>query len=378
MLPLHVFWHLYPDQISPAGLPTGLNHISTRLTTYNGSHIPLYGALHRPITWQPDCPGSQPHRVNSYWYVADTPGPAILGLPSSEKLAVMKMNCAIMVGWPSTHPAPVSTTAATTRPATAPEAAKSIRSTDDLIKEFPDQFKGISRFPGKYKIRLCHDAHPMIHAPRKCPFTLCPKVKEHLNKMECLGVITLVDEPTDWVSSVTYIQKANGKLHLCLDPRDLNEAFCCEPHKIPTVEEVAHEFAHSHFFTKLDTYHGYWSIVLDQDSSLLMTFNSPFWKIPFPATSLWPGLFPRHLPEKDGSDPQRVPRMYWNCRWHHHTWLHQGGTWSLPTRPYAYHLQIWLGVQPTENTCEDPSCQLFWLPLQCQQCPPRPGQGQCC
>ena len=147
-----MFQCLYPDQISPAGLPTGLDHVSTRLTAYNGSHIPLYGALHGPIAWQPDCPGAQPHRVNSYWYLADTPGPVILALPSSEKLAVVKMNCAIMVRQPGTHPAPVSTAVATTNPATAPEAAKSIRSTDDLIKEFPDQFKGIGRFPGKYKI----------------------------------------------------------------------------------------------------------------------------------------------------------------------------------------------------------------------------------
>ena len=48
-----------------------------------------------------------------------------------------------------------------------------------------------------------------------------------------------------------------------------------------TVEEVAHEFAHSHFFTKLDAHHGYWSIVLDQDSSLLTTFNSPFGRYHF-------------------------------------------------------------------------------------------------
>ena len=152
VLPLHVFRCLYPDQISPAGLPTGLDHVSTRLTTYNRSHIPLYGALHGPITWQPDCPGSQPHRVKSYWYVADTHGPAILGLPSSEKLAVMKMNCAITVRQPGTHPAPVPTTVSTTKPATAPKAAKAIRSTDDLINKFLDWFKGIGRFPSEYKI----------------------------------------------------------------------------------------------------------------------------------------------------------------------------------------------------------------------------------
>ena len=94
--------------------------------------------------------------------------------------------------------------------------------------------------------------------------------------MECLGVITCVDKPMDWVSSITYVQKANGKLCLCLDPHDLNEAIHCDHHKMPTVEEVAHEFAHSRFFTKLDAHHGYWSIILDQDSSLLTTFNSPF------------------------------------------------------------------------------------------------------
>ena len=163
----------------------------------------------------------------------DTPGPAILGLPSSEKLAVVKMNCAITVRQPCTHPPPVSTTVATNKPATAPEAAKPIRSTDDLIKEFPDLFQGIGRFPGEYKIWLHHDAHPVIHAPRKCPIALHPKVKEHLNKMECLGVITHVDKPMDWVSSITYVQKANGKLCLCLDPRDLNEAIRCDHQKIP-------------------------------------------------------------------------------------------------------------------------------------------------
>ena len=109
ILLLHVFWHLYPNQISPGGLSTGLDHVSTQLTTYNRSHIPLYSALHGPITWQPGHPGAWPHGVNLYWYIADTPGPAILGLPSSEKLAVIKMNCAITVMWPGTKP-PMSCT----------------------------------------------------------------------------------------------------------------------------------------------------------------------------------------------------------------------------------------------------------------------------
>ena len=144
------------------------------------------------------------------------------------------------------------------------------------MREIPDRFTGIGKFPGEYKIWLCPDAHPVIHMPMKCPIALCPKVKEHLAKMEALGVITHVDQPTDWVSSITYIQKANSELHLCLDLHDLNRAIHCNHPKMPTVEEVAHEFANLHYFTKLNAHHGYWSIVLDEESSLLTTFNSPF------------------------------------------------------------------------------------------------------
>ena len=100
-------------------------------------------------------------------------------------------------------------------------------------------------------------------------------------KMEALGVITHVEQPTDWVSSITYIQKANGELCLCLDLLDLNRAIHHNHHKIPTVEEVAHKFANSHYFIKLHAHRGYWSIVLDEESSLLTTFNSPFGRYHF-------------------------------------------------------------------------------------------------
>ena len=99
--------------------------------------------------------------------------------------------------------------------------------------------------------------------------------------MECLVVITCVDEPTDWVSSITYVQMTNGELHLFLDPHDLNEAICCDHHKMLTMEEVAHEFVHSFYFTKLDACHRYWLIILGQESSLLTNFNSPFGRYHF-------------------------------------------------------------------------------------------------
>ena len=38
--------------------------------------------------------------IHSYWYVADTPGPAPLGLPACERLAVVQVICAVMTTQP--------------------------------------------------------------------------------------------------------------------------------------------------------------------------------------------------------------------------------------------------------------------------------------
>ena len=70
-------------------------------------------------------------------------------------------------------------------------------------------------------------------------------------------VITPVDESTDWTSSIAYTWKMSGELCICLDPHDLNNAIHRDHHHTPTVDEVAHEFAHSKDFTKLDVRHGY-------------------------------------------------------------------------------------------------------------------------
>ena len=48
ILPLHLFQQLHPKQTSPDGLPIGLDPVWTKLTTYNGSPIPLYGSSMAP------------------------------------------------------------------------------------------------------------------------------------------------------------------------------------------------------------------------------------------------------------------------------------------------------------------------------------------
>ena len=118
----------------------------------------------------------------------------------------------------------------------------------------------------------------MIHAPRKCRKHLRDEIEEELKTMESQGIIRKVSEPTEWISSIVYIRKKNGKLCLCLDPKDLNRTIMRCHYKTPTMEELAHKLSGAQHFSKLDAKNGYWSIPLDKESQLLMTFHSPFWR----------------------------------------------------------------------------------------------------
>ena len=147
ILPLCLFQQLHLKQTSPDGLPIGLDPILTKLTTYNGSLIPLYRILHGPILWQPNTPGAQPHMIHSYWYITDTPAPALLGLLACKKLAVVQVNCAVGTTQPDRSPAgttPTQEARAAKPPAARTLKSKCIKSTDDLMREFPDRFTGLA------------------------------------------------------------------------------------------------------------------------------------------------------------------------------------------------------------------------------------------
>ena len=58
--------------------------------------------------------------------------------------------------------------------------------------------------------------------------------------MEKLKVIERVYEPTEWVNSMVTIVKPNGKLRICIDPRDLNKAIKREHYPMKTIEELLH------------------------------------------------------------------------------------------------------------------------------------------
>ncbi|XP_061193379.1 uncharacterized protein K02A2.6-like [Saccostrea echinata] len=146
---------------------------------------------------------------------------------------------------------------------------------DAVLDEFKDVFEGIGKIKGKYTIKVDKSVSPVVHAPRKVPFTIKRKVKTELDRMEKQKIIEKIQQPTEWVNSMVVVEKPY-KVRICLDPRDLNKAVRREHFPMKTVEEVASKVAGASVFSTLDASSGFWHIQLDEESSKLTTFNTPF------------------------------------------------------------------------------------------------------
>ena len=137
-----------------------------------------------------------------------------------------------------------------------------------------------------HHITLEPGAEPVIHPPRSVPVHLRDLYKEEIDKMLELGVITRVDTPTDWVNSIVLSETTNEKgeitkLRVCLDPRDLNKWIKREQHYTKAIDEVVTQLNDAKFFTLVDAKKGYWHVPLDEASSYLTTFSTPFGRFRF-------------------------------------------------------------------------------------------------
>ena len=53
-----------------------------------------------------------------------------------------------------------------------------------------------------------------------------------------MGIIEKVEKSTDWVNALVLVEKPNGKLRVCPDPRPLNQAIKRQHYRLPTTEEI--------------------------------------------------------------------------------------------------------------------------------------------
>ena len=229
------------------GLKHPMQAPDCKLIAYSGNMLNTLGVVNL------DCCHRTVVRPTKF-YIVDTNAPPLIGTQSSLDLGLIKLTYAV----------------------DAPSSEEAVFTKETVMKVYGDVFKGVGVLPGKCHLHLKEGAIPTVNPPRRIPETLKSKLKKELDQMVKDKIIRRVTEPTDWVNSIVVVEKPNtGKLRICLDPKALNEAIRRPHFKTPTLEDVTAQLAGAKYFSILDITHAYWSVELDDESSLLTMFHSP-------------------------------------------------------------------------------------------------------
>jgi hypothetical protein len=224
-----------------------LRHTEVTLCAYGGSPLRPLGVVTVNLH----------HKRRSYkteFYVVNSSVQTLLGLPSCQQLDVVRRVDAV---------------------------DNSLSSKSSIIDEFADVFTGIGCMPRPHHIVIDPSVQPVVHPPRRVPISLQPKLKKTLDNLVQAGIIVKRDEPTDWVSSLLILEKKDGSLRLCLDPKHLNVAIKREHFKILTIDDVAPSLYGKRLFSIIDIKDAFWNVQLDEESSKHCTFNTMFGRYSF-------------------------------------------------------------------------------------------------
>lgn len=161
-------------------------------------------------------------------------------------------------------------------------AETTLTSATNVMEKFPSVFTGLGNLGEEYDIKLKPGAVPFaLYTPRQVPLPLRRKVREELDRMETLGVISKVDQPTTWCAGMVVVPKKEGNIRICVDLKPLNQSICREVFPLPMVDEILGQLAGAKVFSKLDANSGFWQIPLSQKSRPLTTFITPFGRYSF-------------------------------------------------------------------------------------------------
>ena len=148
----------------------------------------------------------------------------------------------------------------------------------DIVKDYADVFEGQGCMEGELNLQVDPTVKPVKMPLRRLPLALKESVKQELDRLESLNIITPVDQPTDWISSLLVRKKQNAGIRMCIDPVPLNRALRRNHYPMPVLEDLLPQLSNAKAFTLCDVKNGFWNIKLDEDSSYLTTFETEWGK----------------------------------------------------------------------------------------------------
>ena len=103
-------------------------------------------------------------------------------------------------------------------------------------------------------------------------------LKAKLDKLCKEGILHKVDisEPIEWLYSFMCVKKPNGKIRLCLDSTHLNKWIIHSHHSAKLFGDISHKLHGATYSPVMDSTSSFFNHKLDQESSNLTTFGTPF------------------------------------------------------------------------------------------------------
>ena len=84
-------------------------------------------------------------------------------------------------------------------------------SKEQILGDHADVFEGLGSLAGEYDIEIDTTATPVQNRPRKMLYKLKSATEVKLREMEKAGIIKKLEQPTDWISNMTVVWKADKK-----------------------------------------------------------------------------------------------------------------------------------------------------------------------
>ena len=142
-----------------------------------------------------------------------------------------------------------------------------------MKRHFPKLCRPLGDLLAPYDAVLDDNARPYaLGVSQRIPLSQLPKLKAKLQRMQSLGVIWLIMEPTDWCARMVVVPKRNGAIRVCVDLTHLNKSIKRERPQLPSEAEVLSQLSGSTIFSQLDATSSYWQILLTERTQLLTTF----------------------------------------------------------------------------------------------------------
>ncbi|XP_038120427.1 uncharacterized protein K02A2.6 [Culex quinquefasciatus] len=148
-----------------------------------------------------------------------------------------------------------------------------------IVDKHQSLFDGYGKLDGEVSLEVDHTVPPSIQPPRRVPIALRGQLKKELEVLEKEGIVVKEPRHTDWVSNIVIVQRGDQSkksLRVCLDPVPLNKALKRPKLQFVTLDEILPELGKAKVFSTVDAKKGFWHVVLDEPSSQLTTFWTPF------------------------------------------------------------------------------------------------------